>query len=221
MSDYVAEREAMVERQLRRRGICEQPILDAFLAVPREAFVSPDLAHLAYGDHPLPIAAGQTISQPYIVALMIQAAEVSAGDTVLEVGAGSGYAAAVIGQIAANVIAIERQPELAAVARERLARLGISNVEIVEGDGTTGWSARAPYDAILAAASGSHVPQPLVDQLAEGGRIVMPIGGTGGAQELVKATRRDDGTLAQDSLGQVRFVPLIGKEGWDDFESRQ
>lgn len=214
MTDYAAEREAMVERHLRRRGICEQHILDAFLAVPREAFVGPDLAHLAYGDHPLPIEAGQTISQPYIVALMIQAAEVKAGDMVLEVGAGSGYAAAVIGRIAAQVIAIERQPELAAIARERLARLGFSNVEIVEGDGTIGWAPGAPYDAILAAASGSHVPRPLLDQLAPRGRIVMPLGGSGGAQELVKVTRHDDGTLIEDSLGQVRFVPLIGKEGW-------
>src|SRR5437764_2734263 len=174
-SDYKAEREAMVERQLRRRGITEEAILDAFLAVPREAFVSPGYAHLAYGDHPLPIEAGQTISQPYIVALMIQAAGIKPGDTVLEVGAGSGYAAAVISRIAAQVIGIERQHDLIAAARGRLERLGFANVEIVESDGTRGCPERAPFDAILAAASGSHVPRAWVEQLAEGGRIVMPV----------------------------------------------
>jgi protein-L-isoaspartate(D-aspartate) O-methyltransferase len=216
MTDYVAEREAMVERQLRRRGIGEQPILDAFLAVPREAFVSDDHAHLAYGDHPLPIEAGQTISQPYIVALMIQAADIKRSDTVLEVGAGSGYAAAVISRIAAKVIGIERQHELVGVARERLRRLGYGNVEIVEGDGTRGWTDEAPYEAILAAASGSHVPESLIAQLAPGGRLVMPIGGPGWVQELVKVTKQEDGVLKQENLGGVRFVPLIGEEGWSD-----
>jgi protein-L-isoaspartate(D-aspartate) O-methyltransferase len=216
MTDYAAEREAMVERQLRRRGIGEQPILDAFLAVPREAFVSDDHAHLAYGDHPLPIEAGQTISQPYIVALMIQAADIKRSDTVLEVGAGSGYAAAVISRIAAKVIGIERQHELVGVARERLRRLGYGNVEIVEGDGTRGWTDEAPYEAILAAASGSHVPEALIAQLAPGGRLVMPIGGPGWVQELVKVTKHEDGVLKQENLGGVRFVPLIGEEGWKD-----
>ena len=216
MTDFTAERENMVERQLRLRGIAGRPILDAFRAVPRHEFVSPEFAHLAYGDHPLPIEAGQTISQPYIVALMIEAAGIAPGDKVLEVGAGSGYAAAVIGRIAAKVVAIERQHELIEVARERTRRLGYANVEIVEGDGTTGWLAEAPYDAILAAASGSHVPQPLIDQLAPGGRLVMPLGGPGWVQELVKVTKRDDGTLEQENLGGVRFVPLIGEEGWKD-----
>jgi protein-L-isoaspartate(D-aspartate) O-methyltransferase len=143
MTHAVREREAMVERQLKRRGIVEQPILDAFLAVPRETFVGEDHAHLAYGDHPLPIEAGQTISQPYIVALMIQAAEIGSRDRVLEVGGGSGYAAAIIGRIAAEVFAIERQHDLVAVARERLKRLGYRNVEIVEGDGTKRRSMRS------------------------------------------------------------------------------
>jgi protein-L-isoaspartate(D-aspartate) O-methyltransferase len=216
MTDFTAERENMVERQLRLRGIAGRSILDAFQAVPRHEFVSPEFAHLAYGDHPLPIEAGQTISQPYIVALMIEAAKIGPGDKVLEVGAGSGYAAAVIGRIAGKVVAIERQHELIEVARERTRRLGYANVEIVEGDGTTGWLAEAPYDAILAAASGSHVPQPLIDQLAPGGRLVMPLGGPGWVQELVKVTKRDDGTLEQENLGGVRFVPLIGEEGWKD-----
>lgn len=206
----------MVERQLRRRGIADQRILDAFLAVPREAFVSAGYAHLAYGDHPLPIEAGQTISQPYIVALMIEAAGIKAGDKVLEVGAGSGYAAAVISRIAGKVVGIERQHDLVEVARERLQRLGYDNVAIVEGDGTKGCPAEAPFDAILAAASGSHIPESLVEQLKPGGSIVMPVGSPGWVQKLVKATRREDGTLQQSDLGGVRFVPLIGEEGWKD-----
>lgn len=215
MTDYSAQREAMVERQLRRRGINDSRILEAFRTVSREAFVDAEHAHLAYGDHPLPIAAGQTISQPYIVALMIEAAAIAPGDTVLEVGAGSGYAAAVISRIAKWVVGIERQHELAETARERLGDLGYDNVEIIEGDGSKGWPAAAPYDAILAAASGSHVPRPLVEQLKAGGRIVMPLGGPGGIQELVRATKREDGRLEQESLGAVRFVPLIGEEGWN------
>lgn len=214
LSDFAAEREAMVERQLRRRGITETAILDAFRTVPREAFVSREYAHLAYGDHPLPIEAHQTISQPYIVGLMIEAAGIGPGDTVLEVGAGSGYAAAVISRVARTVVGIERQHELAELARERLRRLGYDNVEIVEGDGTKGWQDAAPYDAILAAASGSHVPEALLRQLKPGGRIVMPIGSPGGVQELVKVTKQEGGTLKQESLGGVRFVPLIGEEGW-------
>jgi len=215
MTDFTREREAMVERQLRRRGITEPDILDAFRAVPREAFIGEEYAHLAYGDHPLPIEAGQTISQPYIVALMIQAAAIKPGDRVLEVGAGSGYAAAIIGQIAQKVTAIERQHELIEVARERLRRLRYGNVKIVEGDGTKGWRDEAPYDAILAAASGSHVPRPLIEQLAPNGRIVMPIGDPGRVQELIKVTKQEDGILKQESLCGVRFVPLIGEEGWD------
>jgi protein-L-isoaspartate(D-aspartate) O-methyltransferase len=214
MTDYTAEREAMVERQLRRRGISERDILNAFRAVPREKFISEEYAHLAYGDHPLPIESSQTISQPYIVALMIQAAAIKSGDNVLEIGAGSGYAAAVISRIAAKVIAIERQRDLVEVARERLRRLGYDNVEIVEGDGTKGCRAHAPFDAILAAASGSHVPRPLVEQLAPSGRLVMPVGEPGGVQELIKVTKQEDGILKQDNLGGVRFVPLIGEEGW-------
>lgn len=213
---FAAERAAMVERQLKSRGINDERILDAFLQVPREAFVSPEYAHLAYGDHPLPIEAGQTISQPYIVGLMIEAAGIEPGNKVLEVGSGSGYAAAVISRIAGKVIGIERQHDLVEVARERLRRLGYDNVEIVEGDGTKGWPDEAPYDALLAAASGSHIPAPLVEQLNPGGSIVMPVGSPGWVQKLVRATKREDGTLQQSDLGGVRFVPLIGEEGWKD-----
>ena len=216
MTDFAREREAMVERQMRRRGISETRILEAFMVVPRESFVGDEQAQFAYGDHPLPIEAGQTISQPYIVALMIQAAQIGPGDRVLEVGAGSGYAAAVISRIAARVIAIERQHELVEVARERLRRLGYDDVEIAEGDGTKGWREEAPYDVILAAASGSHVPEALIAQLAPGGRLVMPVGNPGSIQELVKVTKQLDGILKQENLGGVRFVPLIGEDGWKD-----
>lgn len=216
MPDYSAEREAMIEGQLKCRGIAEPRILQAFREVPREAFVSEDYRHLAYGDHPLPIEAGQTISQPYIVALTIQAAEINPGDTVLEVGAGSGYAAAVISRIACRVIGIERQHELVAAACERLERLGYDNVTIVEGDGTKGCPDEAPFDAIVAAASGSHVPQAFIAQLRPGGRIVMPVGDPGRVQELIKVTKNEDGILVEEKLGGVRFVPLIGEEGWKD-----
>ena len=215
-TDFAAERDSMIERQLRRRGIKEREILDAFRAVPREAFISAEFAHQAYGDHPLPIEAHQTISQPYIVALMIQAADIEPTDKVLEVGSGSGYAAAVISRIASRVIGIERQQELVEVSRARLQRLGYENVGIFEGDGTKGCPEEAPFDAILAAASGSHVPRALLDQLAPGGCIVMPIGEPGWVQELVKVTKRADGTMEQQNLGGVRFVPLIGEEGWKD-----
>jgi protein-L-isoaspartate(D-aspartate) O-methyltransferase len=216
LTDYAAERESMIERQIASRGIHQPAILEAFRSVPREAFLSPEYADLAYGDHPLPIEAGQTISQPYIVALMIHAAEMKAGDNVLEVGAGSGYAAAVMSRIAGQVTAIERQPDLVRVAQERMQRLGFDNVRIVEGDGTRGWEPEAPYDAILAAASGSHVPPAWVDQLAGGGRIVMPVGEPSFIQKLIKVTKGPAGKLITEDLGGVRFVPLIGEEGWND-----
>src|SRR4051812_25615219 len=189
MTDYAAEREAMVERQLKRRGIGDRKILDAFREVSREAFINPDFAAAAYGDHPLPIEAGQTISQPYIVALMIEAAGIKADDRVLEGGSRSGYAAAGISRLAGAGVGGGGQHELVEVARERLARLGYDNVEIVEGDGTQGWPDCAPYDAILAAASGSHVPDPLIDQLKPAGRLVMPLGGPGWVQRLVIVTK--------------------------------
>ena len=216
MTDFAELRAEMVERQMAARGIRDPALLDALRQVPREEFVAAEHRAQAYGDYPLPIGAGQTISQPYIVALMIEAARIGAGQRVLEVGAGSGYAAAVISRLAGQVIAIERKPELAAGARERLARLGFDNVVIVDGDGTRGWPQAAPYDAILAAASGSHVPQPLIDQLAPGGRLVMPVGSRGWSQKLVKLTRLADGSTSREALGEVRFVPLIGDQGWDE-----
>ena len=216
MTDFAALRERMIERHIEGRGLDDPALIAAFRAVPREAFVSPGYAEAAYADSPLPIESGQTISQPYIVALTIDAAEIGPDDKVLEIGAGSGYAAAVIGRIAKEVVAIERHGELARLARERMERLGYDNVRIIEGDGTRGYPPEVPFDAIVAAASGSHVPQVLLDQLKPGGRIVMPLGDPGSIQSLVKVTKHEDGTLSQENLGGVRFVPLIGAHGFAD-----
>ena len=212
MTPFADAREAMVRRQIAARGIDDAALLGALRAVPREQFVAPEQARFAYDDRALPIAAGQTISQPYIVALMIAAAEVGTQDQVLEVGAGSGYAAAVLGQIVREVIAIERHGELARLAAARIAWLGYANVRIVEGDGIWGWPEGAPYDAIVASASGGHVPPALVDPLKPGGRLVIPLGGRWAGQTLVKLIKRDDGSLAETRLCAVRFVPLVGAE---------
>jgi protein-L-isoaspartate(D-aspartate) O-methyltransferase len=216
MADFTAARERMVERQIAARGIKDRSLLDAMRAVPREAFVPDHLIEFAYEDSPLPIESDQTISQPYIVALMIEAAEVKPGDKVLEIGAGSGYAAAVMGKVAGEVLAIERHHELAELAGKRMERLGYTNVDILEGDGTHGLPEEAPFDAILAAASGSHVPEELIHQLEIGGRLVMPIGEPHSVQSLVKVTRVAEEEYEQEDLGQVRFVPLIGTHGWRD-----
>ena len=215
MTNFAAERELMVERQIEARGIKSARLLDAFRAVPREEFVPEKVRPLAYEDGPLPIEAQQTISQPYIVAAMIEAAEVSPGDRVLEVGAGSGYAAAVMSRIAGEVIAVERHRELVELARARMARLGYDNVRIVEGDGSEGLPGEAPFEAILCAASGSHVPEALTAQLSAGGILVMPVGEPNAVQNLVKVARRGEEFVEQD-LGPVRFVPLIGAQGWSD-----
>ena len=209
-------RAAMVERQLRARGIGDERLLAAFADVPRERFVAPELAPHAYSDGPLPIGHGQTISQPYIVALMIEAAAIAPSDKVLEVGAGSGYAAAILGRLARSVIAVERLTALADEARRRLAALGFDTIRVVEGDGTLGYPEEAPFDAILAAASGRDVPESLVAQLAPGGRLVMPLGAPGAIQHLIVVTRDEDGSLRRQDLGAVRFVPLIGAEGWSE-----
>ena len=216
MDEFAAARADMVQRQIAARGINGRHLLAALREVPREAFVPDHLAELAYADGPLPIEAGQTISQPYIVALMIEAAEIAPGDRVLEIGAGSGYAAAVIGRIADKVIAIERHAELAALAAQRMRGLGYDNVEIVHADGSAGWPDDAPYEAILAAASGSHVPRVLLDQLGIGGILVMPVGAPGDVQKLVKVTRLGEDDFREEDLGAVRFVPLIGEQGWTD-----
>jgi protein-L-isoaspartate(D-aspartate) O-methyltransferase len=214
--DYPALRRLMVNEQLRQRGIRDAAVLRAMSTVPREQFVLPEYHRLAYDDGPLPIPAGQTISQPYVVAVMIEALELSPTDHVLEIGAGSGYAAAVISRIVRRVTTIERHGELAQFAREKLRNLGYSNVTVYEGDGSRGWPADAPYAAIIVAASGPAVPVSLCEQLAVGGRLVMPIGGRKRDQKLVRAVRMADGRFPQEIIGQVRFVPLIGAEGWGE-----
>lgn len=214
MEDSRAHRERMVERQVAARGVRDAAVLHALREVPREAFLPPELAEFAYRDAPLPIACGQTISQPYIVALMTAALRLAPGDRVLEIGTGSGYAAAILSRAAREVVTIERHEELADVARARLRDLGYDNVAVHHGDGTLGWSAGAPYDAIVVAAGGPAVPEALLDQLAVGGRLVIPVGEDRALQTLVRVTRRADGTLEREDLGDVRFVPLIGVQGW-------
>src|SRR5262245_25775141 len=202
-------RRHMVERQLERRGIADQRVLDAMRMVPREAFVPKAITRFAYDDSALPIEAGQTISQPYIVALMAEAARLKAEDCVLEVGTGSGYAAAVLSLLASRVYTIERHALLAETAEQRFRALGYTNIDVRTGDGTPGWSEAASFDAILAAASGTHIPEPWKRQLGPGGRLIMPIGGMRGVQELIKLTQTGEEAFTQQSLGDVMFVPLI------------
>jgi protein-L-isoaspartate(D-aspartate) O-methyltransferase len=206
-------RDAMVREQLEARGITDDRVLDAFASVPRHRFVGEADRPAAYEDHPLPIGAGQTISQPFIVAVMAEALAVTPHDHVLEVGAGSGYAAAIFSRLAAHVVAVERVPELATAAAERLRALGYQNVRIVAGDGSTGVADAAPFDAICVSASAPRVPRALVAQLAPGGRLIVPIGSPS-EQELVRVQLDDAGRPRAQHLGAVRFVPLVGEEGW-------
>lgn len=204
----------MVDRQLSARGVHDARVLAAMAAVPREAFVPAAQVSSAYLDQPLPIGQGQTISQPYVVALMLEALELKGGERMLEVGAGSGYAAAVAGQIAGQVFAIERIPELAAQARENLSRAGSTNVQVRCGDGSQGVPQEAPFDAILVSAGGPEVPTVLRDQLAPHGRLVMPAGRHRHTQRLLRITRHDAARFVEEDLGPVSFVPLIGEGGW-------
>ena len=213
MFDPAQEREDMVRYQLAGRDISDERVLAAMREVPRERFVPADYADQAYDDGALPIGNGQTISQPYIVALMIQAAALQPEDRVLEVGAGSGYAAAVMSRIAREVIAIERHAGLADEAREHLAALGYSNVELIVGDGTRGCTDKAPFDAIIVSAGGPGVPHALQQQLDLAGRLVIPVGDDR-SQRLLKVTRTGANHFEEEDLGEVVFVPLIGEEGW-------
>lgn len=206
-------RARMVSEQLARRGIADRAVLDAFGRVPREEFVDPDLRRHAYDDCPLGIGFGQTISQPYVVAMTVEALALSGHEHVLEIGCGSGYAAAILGLLAREVDTIDRIPELADSAAERLARLGFTNVHVHCADGTLGWAANAPYEAICVAAGAPRPPRPLLDQLAIGGRLVIPHGDAS-SQHLVRIIRRDEQTFVEEDLGEVRFVPLVGAEGW-------
>lgn len=207
--DYAARRNDMVDRQLAARGVRSAKVLDAMRAVPREEFVPPNVREFAYQNSPLPIGSGQTISQPYIVAFMIEALGLRGGEKILEVGAGSGYAAAVLGQIAKRVFAIERIGELARNAAATISKLGYDNVEIRQGDGTRGWPEHAPFDATIVAAGGRYVPEALRQQLRIGGRLVIPVGHDDTFQELVRITRIDEQEFEQENLAAVRFVPLI------------
>ena len=205
--------ERMIEQQIVPRGLRDGRVLAAMRSVPRVAFVPPELEELAYDDRALPIGAEQTISQPYIVALMAAALALNGHERVLEIGTGSGYSAAVLSRLADAVYTVERQMTLAMTATARLRRLGYHNVFVRHGDGTLGWPEHAPYDAIVIAAGGPKIPEALVAQLAHGGRLVMPLKTNGDAQLITVAP---DGSLRQELLDEVRFVPLIGAQGWSE-----
>ncbi|MBZ9861876.1 protein-L-isoaspartate(D-aspartate) O-methyltransferase [Mesorhizobium sp. CA12] len=214
MAELSLTRGRMVDVQIAQRGIHDRRVLEAMREVPREVFVDPDFEEFAYEDTPLPIGKGQTISQPFMVAYMIEAAEIDPGDRVLEVGTGSGYAAAVMSRVAARVYTIERHAMLAEIARQRFERLGYDNIEVRAGDGTKGWSDAAPFDAILVAAAGPGAPLALQEQLDVGGRLVIPVGKEVDDQRLLKVTRTGATTYEEEDLGGVQFVPLIGEQGW-------
>jgi protein-L-isoaspartate(D-aspartate) O-methyltransferase len=211
-TDTPAERERMVSAQIAGRGITSRPVLDAMRRVPREAFVAAGMEEFAYEDSPLPIAEGQTISQPYIVAAMIDAADVKPGDRLLDVGTGSGYAAAVAAEIVDEVYTIERHRVLADGAREHFEALGYRYIYVRHGDGTLGWPEAAPFDAIIVAAGAPEVPQALRDQLKLGGRLIIPIGDVIYHQRLIKIVRESDRNFSESELEPVRFVPLIRSE---------
>ncbi len=207
------ERERMVDEQLKRRGITDARVLDAMRRIPRHRFVEEGLAHNAYEDHPLPIGEGQTISQPYIVALMTSLLGLTGQEKVLEVGTGSGYQTAVLGALARRVCSIERLPRLAERARATLEALGVANVWIRVGNGALGWPDEAPFDRILVAAGGPSVPPPLVEQLVEGGRLVLPVGSA--EDQVLTVVERAGGETRTRQCGECKFVKLVGKYAWE------
>ena len=220
INPYLEARERMVRDQIAGRGVHDRRVLDAMLHVPREAFVPEECRPAAYSDQPLAIGEGQTISQPYIVAAMLEALGLEGGERVLEIGTGSGYGAAVLAHIARAVHTIERIPALAKAARETLRRLGYGSVDVVEGDGTLGLERAAPYDAIVAPAHGPGIPPSLRAQLRPGGRLVMPVADKDKGQMLVRVIRADNGHDRMDHLEPVRFVPLVGAQGWPEGDTR-
>jgi protein-L-isoaspartate(D-aspartate) O-methyltransferase len=211
-SEYAAQRAEMIEKQLRRRGITDGAVLAAMMTVPRHEFVPEEFRSRAYEDAPLPIGGGQTISQPYIVAAMTSALRLQPGDRVLEIGTGCGFQAAVLSHLAREVFTIELRPELASAASEKLARLGYHNVHVHCGDGTFGLPEFAPFDAVLVAAAAPEVPEPLLAQLAEAGRLIIPVGDADN-QEL-RLVEKHAGVFSSKILEGCRFVPLVGHHGW-------
>ena len=210
-NDFEQERLEMVQKTIEERGVIDEGVLNAMRTVPRHLFVLPDYVELAYRDHPLPIDYGQTISQPYIVAWMTELLELKPGEKVLEIGTGSGYQAAVLAELeGVEVYTIEIVPELAEIAADRLDELGYSNIEVKQGDGYYGWPEYAPFDAIIVTAAPDHLPAPLVEQLVEGGRLVVPIGPPGGYQSLWKFVK-EGGEVTAYNMGGVRFVPFTGE----------
>jgi protein-L-isoaspartate(D-aspartate) O-methyltransferase len=212
-NNFALARNRMVEAQIARRGVRDPRILAAMRTVPRELFIAPDFKQFAYEDGALPIAEGQSISQPYIVAAMLEAAGLEPGSKVLEIGAGSGYVTALLGRVADKVFAVERHAALTEAARERLRALGYDNVELKTADGSGGWPEAAPFDAIIVSAGGPQVPESLKEQLTIGGRLVMPVG-MEDEQRLVRIVRLGPGEFTLRDLGAVRFVKLIGSGGW-------
>jgi protein-L-isoaspartate(D-aspartate) O-methyltransferase len=216
MSPYprADERKKMVERQIAARGIHDQRVLAAMMEIPRHLFIPPPYDRAAYDDNPLPIGSGQTISQPYIVALMTELLHPKATDNILEIGTGSGYQAAILSRLVKRLTTIERITQVANLARTNLKSVGIDNVVVIEGDGTLGYPDNAPYDGIIITAATPDVPQPLIGQLAERGTLVAPVGGRD-IQDLI-TLHKQGGSIIQESRGGVRFVPLIGQHGWED-----
>ena len=209
---FLEQRQRMVAVQLRRRGIFDERVLQVMERVPRHEFIAPQFLNRAYHDDPVPIGEGQTVSQPYIVAYMLQALAISPEHCVLEIGTGTGYQAALLAELAHEVISIERHAPLAVAARDNLARLGYRNLTVVNADGTTGWPEAAPYDRIIVAAASPQVPSPLFDQLKERGRMIIPVGSPD-IQELL-LVQKENGQFVSTRLEGCRFVPLIGAEGF-------
>lgn len=214
MKNFDYQRDIMIRDHLIGRGIRDPAVLKAMREVPREEFIDALMLENAYDDHPLPITEGQTISQPYIVAYMTEALELNAADRVLEIGTGSGYAAAVLSRIVESVHSVERLGGLAQVARQRLERLGYMNIVVHEADGTLGWPEHAPYNAIVVTAGAPKVPKPLLEQLEIGGRLVIPVGTSLDVQMLIRVRRMSEHDFRSEELCGVRFVPLIGEAGW-------
>jgi protein-L-isoaspartate(D-aspartate) O-methyltransferase len=212
--DWAALRRAMVDEQVRKRGIRSPRLLEALARVPRHLFVPEDLVAHAYEDRALSIGEAQTISQPYMVSAMTEYLDLQGSERVLEIGAGSGYQAAVLAELAKEVLTVEKKESLAQIARERLASLGYTNIQVKLGDGTLGWPEAAPFEAALVAAAAPSVPPPLLEQLAEGGRLIIPVGDT--EKQMLLRIRKSAGQILQEKLFACQFVPLRGRYGWPE-----